>query len=75
MSASDLGERGIIDLIWSIMGRDGHLSGQILPPSDDASALLLSDGTYLVLKADMFVKMTDAPKGMLSCHMGAKAVT
>ncbi|MEM3484092.1 MAG: thiamine-phosphate kinase [Candidatus Methanomethyliaceae archaeon] len=75
MSASDLGERGIIDLIWSIMGRDGHLSGQILPPSDDASALLLGDGTYLVLKADMFVKMTDAPKGMLPYHMGAKAVT
>ena len=74
-SVSDLGERGIIELIWSIMDGDGHLSGQILPPSDDASAILLNDGSYLVLKADMFVKMTDAPRGMTHYQMGAKAVT
>lgn len=72
---SEIGERGIIDLIWSIMERDGHASGQILPPSDDASAILLNDGSYLVLKTDMFVRMTDAPKGMLQRQMGAKAVT
>ncbi|NHV61257.1 MAG: thiamine-phosphate kinase [Candidatus Verstraetearchaeota archaeon] len=74
-SVSDLGERGVIELIWSIMEKDGHLSGQVLPPSDDASAILLNDGSYLVLKADMFVKMTDAPRGMLPFQMGAKAVT
>jgi thiamine-monophosphate kinase len=74
ISVSDLGERGVIELIWSIMEKDGHLSGQVLPPSDDASAILLNDGSYLVLKADMFVKMTDAPRGMLPFQMGAKAV-
>ncbi|MGC8936149.1 MAG: thiamine-phosphate kinase [Candidatus Methanomethylicaceae archaeon] len=75
MSVSNLGERGIIELIWSIMEKDGHARGQILPPSDDASAILLKDGNYLVLKTDMFVRMTDAPKGMKPFQMGAKAVT
>ncbi|MGQ9759257.1 MAG: thiamine-phosphate kinase [Candidatus Methanomethylicaceae archaeon] len=75
MTVSDLGERGVIDLIWSIMEKDGHASGQILPLSDDASALQLKDGSYLVLKTDMFVEMTDAPRGMLPHQIGKKAVT
>ncbi len=75
MRVSEIGERGIIELIWSILEKDGHLSGQILPPSDDASALKLGNGNYLVLKTDMFVRTTDAPMGMLPYQMGAKAVT
>jgi len=76
MKASGLGERGIIDLIWSILGTD-HLNNPanlILPPPDDASALKMKDGTYLVLKTDMFVKRTDAPKGMKHSQMGFKAL-
>ncbi|MCS7097758.1 MAG: thiamine-phosphate kinase [Candidatus Methanomethyliaceae archaeon] len=74
MRVSDLGERKIIDLIWSIMERDGHLLNQIMPPPDDASAIAMDD-KYFILKTDMFVKMTDAPKGMKPEHMGSKVVT
>lgn len=74
MQASDLGERKIIDLIWSIMEKDGHLLNQIMPPPDDASAITINN-KYFILKTDMFVKMTDAPKGMKPEHMGSKVVT
>jgi thiamine-monophosphate kinase len=78
MKVSQLGERGVIDLIWSVIKKEGgsqSLKELVLPPSDDASALRLEDGRYLVLKTDMFVRRTDAPKGMRHRQMGAKAVT
>jgi len=78
MKVSQLGERGVIDLIWSIIKKEGgtqSLKDLVLPPSDDASAVRLEDGRYLVLKTDMFVRRTDAPKGMRHRQMGAKAVT
>jgi thiamine-monophosphate kinase len=78
MKVSQLGERGVIDLIWSVIKKEGgskSLKELVLPPSDDASAVRLEDGRYLVLKTDMFVKHTDAPKGMHHRQMGAKAVT
>lgn len=78
MKVSKLGERGVIDLIWSIIKKEGgsqSLKELVLPPSDDASAVRLEDGRYLVLKTDMLVRGTDAPKGMHHHQMGAKAVT
>jgi len=78
MKVSQLGERGIIDLIWSVIKKEGgaqSLKDMVLPPSDDASAVRLEDGRYLVLKTDMFNRRTDAPKGMRHRQMGMKAVT
>jgi thiamine-monophosphate kinase len=77
MKVSSLGERGVIELIWSILRQGGSIdpSKLELPPSDDASALKLEDGRFLVLKTDMFVKRTDAPRGMRTRQMGVKAVT
>ncbi|MEM0232285.1 MAG: thiamine-phosphate kinase [Candidatus Methanomethylicaceae archaeon] len=74
MKVSNLGERKIIELIWSIMEKDGHLLNQLMPPPDDASAIKFNKN-YFILKTDMFVKMTDAPKGMRPEHMGYKVVT
>jgi len=78
MRVSQLGERGIIDLIWSVIKKEGgsqSLKELVLPPSDDASAVRLEDGRHLVLKTDMFNRRTDAPKGMRHYQMGMKAVT
>lgn len=77
MRVSSLGERGIIEFIWSILRQKGSInpSNLELPPSDDASALKLEGSRLLVLKADMFVKRTDAPRGMRTWQMGVKAVT
>jgi thiamine-monophosphate kinase len=78
MKVSRLGERGIIELIWSVIKKEGgyqSLKDLVLPPSDDASAVRLEDGRHLVLKTDMFNRRTDAPKGMRHRQMGAKAVT
>lgn len=76
MEAGDLGERELIDLIWRSL-REGHpdrIGRNQLPHPDDAAAIRLPDGSYLVLKTDMFVKRTDAPKGMRHFQMGAKCV-
>jgi thiamine-monophosphate kinase len=74
--ASGIGERGIIDLIWSIIKKEKviDLSSLVLPPPDDASAIGLGDGSFLVLKTDMFVRRTDAPAGMNHYQMGVKAL-
>ncbi len=67
-----LGERDIISLIWSITGT-GSARENALPHPDDAVAIPL-DGRYLLLKTDMFVRRTDAPRGMTHAQMGAKVV-
>lgn len=76
MKASDLGERGIIDLIWkAISDRGAPNSGETpLPHPDDATAIRVHGGSYLVLKTDTFVKKTDAPRGMRHHCMGRKAL-
>jgi thiamine-monophosphate kinase len=76
VTVSGLGERGVIDLIWSIIESqcDEDPKSLILPPPDDASAIALGDGACFVLKTDMFVKRTDAPRGMTHRQMGAKAL-
>lgn len=74
--AGEVGERGLIDLIWrSIIGEyPEHARANLLAHPDDASALQLPEGRYLVLKTDMFVKRTDAPRGMRHDQMGRKSV-
>ncbi|MBC7121025.1 MAG: thiamine-phosphate kinase [Candidatus Methanosuratus sp.] len=74
--ARDIGERGIIDLIWTLVDRKSPRARleSPLPHPDDASAIPLQDGRYLVLKTDMFVRRTDAPKGMHHSQMGRKSV-
>jgi thiamine-monophosphate kinase len=76
MKASDLGERGIIDLIWSVLSehRTAPAHGEALPHPDDATAIWSSDGGMLLLKSDTFVKRTDAPRGMRHRDMGRKAL-
>ncbi|MEN3053608.1 MAG: thiamine-phosphate kinase [Candidatus Methanosuratincola petrocarbonis] len=74
--AGDIGERGLIEMIWDLVDRQlpGSKSESALPHPDDASAVILPDGRYLVLKTDMFVRRTDAPRGMLHSQMGRKTV-
>ncbi len=67
-----LGERDLISLIWSIAGAESARENA-LPHPDDAVAIPI-DGRYLLLKTDMFVRRTDAPRGMTHAQMGAKAV-
>ncbi len=76
MKASDLGERGIIDLIWKVLSGQGakNANENALPHPDDATAVKTTDGNHLLLKADTFVKRTDAPRGMRHRDMGRKAL-
>ncbi|MEJ5293332.1 MAG: thiamine-phosphate kinase [Candidatus Methanosuratincola sp.] len=74
--AGDIGERGLVEMIWRLVDRKlaGARMDGPLPHPDDASAIRLPDGRYLVLKADMFVRRTDAPRGMRHSQMGRKSV-
>ncbi|MDH7555890.1 MAG: thiamine-phosphate kinase [Candidatus Methanosuratincola sp.] len=76
LRAGDIGERGLIELIWGLVDRQllGEPAENPLPHPDDASALLLPGGRFLVLKTDMFVRRTDAPRGMRHYQMGRKSV-
>ena len=76
MKASDLGERGIIDLIWKTLSERGaaNFLETSLPHPDDATAIRIGDGSHLLLKSDTFVKRTDAPRGMRHRDMGRKAL-
>jgi thiamine-monophosphate kinase len=75
MKAYNLGERGIIDLIWRVLSEHGgYDQSKILPHPDDAAAIETKDNKYLLLKSDTFVKRTDAPKGMRHRSMGRKAL-
>ncbi len=76
IKTASLGERGIIDLIWSELGAHGAiLPKSPLPHPDDAAAIPIGQGRFLILKTDMFVKRTDAPKGMRYRAMGWKSIT
>lgn len=76
LRAGDIGERGLIELFWELVDRElpGARPESPLPHPDDASAIRLPDGRYLVLKTDMFVRRTDAPRGMWHSQMGRKSV-
>jgi thiamine-monophosphate kinase len=76
MRASDLGERGIIDLIWKVLSDRGAANTRetALPHPDDATAIRISDVSHLILKSDTFVKRTDSPSGMRHREMGRKAL-
>ncbi len=76
LKAASLGERGIIDMIRSELDSRGAAQPDPpLPHPDDASAMRLPDGRFLVIKTDMFVRRTDAPRGMRHLSMGWKAIT
>jgi thiamine-monophosphate kinase len=76
LKAASLGERGIIDMIRSeLVSRGAAQPDPPLPHPDDASAMRLPDGRFLVIKTDMFVRRTDAPRGMRHLSMGWKAIT
>ncbi|MEM2122192.1 MAG: thiamine-phosphate kinase [Candidatus Bathyarchaeia archaeon] len=66
-----LTERQAIKIILARIRRDPKV---LLPYGDDASAIPL-DSRAAVLKADMLVRATDAPKGMTLRQMAMKAVT
>lgn len=72
MKLADVGERRIIEVLSELLPIDWSSP---LPFGDDASAIDLGDGNVVVLKTDMFVRRTDAPKGMRFFDMGWKAVT
>jgi len=75
MKASDLGERGIIDLIWRVLSVHGSADARrgALPHPDDATAVRMN-GSLFLLKSDTFVKRTDAPRGMRHQDMGRKTL-
>lgn len=73
MKAFEIGERKIIDIIWSILEKDNHLLDQVLPHPDDASAIKLND-YYILLKTDMLVRKTDIPKRMRMEKIGSKVI-
>ena len=66
-----LGEREIIELIKK---RLDVLPGSFLPFGDDVSAVALDEGRVVVLKTDMLVGKTDAPRGMSWWQAARKAV-
>ncbi|MGC8850043.1 MAG: thiamine-phosphate kinase, partial [Candidatus Bathyarchaeia archaeon] len=66
-----LTERQAIRIILATIRRDPRV---LLPYEDDASAIP-SDSGAAVLKADMLVRATDAPRGMSLRQMAMKAVT
>lgn len=66
-----LTERRAIRIISENIRRDPRV---LLPYGDDASAIPVGAGA-IVLKADMLVRATDAPRGMTFRQMAMKAVT
>jgi len=72
LKLSVLGERKIIEMLVNYMPIEWDAA---LPFWDDAAAIDLGNENVLVLKTDMFVRKTDAPKKMRFFDMGWKAVT
>ncbi len=66
-----MSEREIIHLFYSHFGIS---PASAIPFGDDVSAIPVDDDRLAVLKTDMFVKKTDAPKGMSYRQMACKAV-
>ena len=66
-----LTERQAIQIILENIRRDPRV---LLPYGDDASAIPVDAGA-VVLKADMLVRATDAPRGMSFRQIAMKAVT
>lgn len=70
-SARQLGERKIIELFFDCLDRMPRMP---LPLGDDVSAFEIGGRKLGVLKCDMLVGRTDAPRGMSYWQMGRKAV-
>lgn len=66
-----LSEREVIDVLYSLFGTSPHSA---IPFGDDVAAVEIKDSLLAILKTDMFVKKTDAPKGMSYHQMARKAV-
>lgn len=67
----ELTERKIIELIRECLD---EMPGQYVPFGDDVSAVNLHDGTLAILKTDMLVGKTDAPKQMSLWQAARKTV-
>jgi len=66
-----LSEREAISVFYSVFGMSPRSA---IPFGDDVSAVPVKDDLFAILKTDMFVRKTDAPKGMTFKQMGRKAV-
>jgi len=65
----DVGERKFLQEIAHLV------DSPILDFNDDASAILISENTVLVINADMLVKQTDVLPGMTYRQLGSKAIS
>ncbi len=70
-TVSDIGERGLIQIISEILG---GLGNDILSGEDDAVAIELKDPSILVINTDMLVSTTDVPPQMTLFQAARKAV-
>jgi len=70
-TVSDIGERGLIQIISEILG---GLGNDILSGEDDAVAIKLKDPSTLVINTDMLVSTTDVPPQMTLYQAARKAV-
>ncbi len=72
MKVKDLGERGLIERFFKIMGK---CERSVLPLGDDAVGYLIDNEHVLVVNVDMLVWSTDVPPGMSLRQVGRKVVT
>jgi thiamine-monophosphate kinase len=70
-SAGKLGERKIIEIFMRLLQRMPKMP---IPFGDDVSAIGLGEGRLGVIKCDMLVAKTDAPRGMSYWQAARKAV-
>lgn len=72
MKVFEIGEWKIIDMIFKIIDKNEKM---VLPYGDDAIAMKLQKGYFLVINVDMLVGKTDVPPGMDEYCIGRKVVT
>ncbi len=70
-SVEELGERGIIDILFECLEAMPNAS---VPLGDDASAVDIGRGKLAIIKTDMLIGRTDVPPGMSLWQAARKAV-
>jgi len=71
VSAKELGERKIIDIIWKHLDKAPDIP---VPFGDDVSAIKYKNNNLIVIKTDMLVGKTDIPQQMSLWQAARKAV-